>query len=199
MSIKEDEGGFTLIELLVTIVIVGVVMTALGGAVISIIHNSNVTTQTLTQSHDAQITAAYFANDIQSSDVNGAVDASLFSTDSRCDQGRTPVLRVAWTEYNSSNSVVAYKLVSYNLVSSGSSKILKRSFCQGATSASLSGTPVSDLSMSSNVSTTTPPTTSITSCNGFPKTVVLTITEQAVPLANTYTFQVSGTRREATC
>lgn len=204
MSLARDDSGFTLIELLITIVITGIIVSALAAATISILHNSNATTQRLTQSHDAQMAAAFFANDVQSSDVSATVGAAPFATDSRCDQGNNAVVRFAWTGYDTSNNVATYTVVSYNLTAAGSPLVLRRSVCQGTGAnayANLSSTPISNVLISSNVSTATAPTAQIVNCasSPTPKTVSMTVTEQPVPPNGSYVFQVSGTRREASC
>ncbi len=63
------DDGFTLIELLVSIVILGVVMTGLAAVVISYLKDTNSTIGRLQESHDAQISAAFFTQDVESAGV----------------------------------------------------------------------------------------------------------------------------------
>jgi prepilin-type N-terminal cleavage/methylation domain-containing protein len=58
-----DEDGFTLIELLVTIVIMGVIIVPLGTAFNTFLQNTDTTIRRVGESHDAQVSAAYFAQD----------------------------------------------------------------------------------------------------------------------------------------
>lgn len=186
MSIATDEGGFTLIELIITIIITGIITVSLASATISIIHNSSITTQTLSQSHDAQIAAAYFANDVQSAD-------NIDTTDTGCDQGGTSIVRLAWTEFDAGGNPTTYKVADY--VTQGGA--LHRHFCQGSTS---NPTTLSDALIAYNAISAVTSTATCTDASGnvVTKTIALTVTEQAPPAAP-YTFQVSGVRREATC
>ena len=191
-TLRSDEGGFTLVELLITIVIIGIIVPALAAGVVSILHNSNTTTQRLYESHDAQIAAAYFANDVQSADL------PVPSTDSRCDKaGTTAVVRFAWTEYDTAGNPAAYKLVGYSKDTSvGTVPVLRRRFCQGTpNSAALSATPVSDVVIAHYLSSATAPSVCLApaACPGQPaSSIVLTVTEQSG-----YTFKVAGDRRAA--
>jgi prepilin-type N-terminal cleavage/methylation domain-containing protein len=58
------DGGFTLIELLITLVIMGVITVPLGNFMLAYFKNVSQTTARLNESHDAQIAAAYFAQDV---------------------------------------------------------------------------------------------------------------------------------------
>ena len=191
-ALRNDEGGFTLVELLITIVIIGIIVPALAAGVLSILHNSNTTTQRLYESHDAQIAAAYFANDVQSADL------PVPSTDSRCDKaGTTTVVRFAWTEYDTAGNPAAYKLVVYSKDTSvGTVPVLRRRLCQGIpNSAALSATPVSDVVIAHYLSSATAPSVCMApaTCPGQPaSSIVLTVTEQSG-----YAFKVAGVRRAA--
>lgn len=61
-----DDDGFTLVELLIALVILGIIIAPLTGAVISYLHNTDATIGRLSESHDAQIASTYFAQDVQS-------------------------------------------------------------------------------------------------------------------------------------
>jgi prepilin-type N-terminal cleavage/methylation domain-containing protein len=60
------DAGFTLTELLVAIIILGLVTASLAAALIGWMRNSDDTYDRLVLSHDAQLSAAYFARDVAS-------------------------------------------------------------------------------------------------------------------------------------
>src|SRR3954464_6554175 len=60
------EAGFTLVELLIGIAIAGMLITVIGSAMVVGLKTTDATTQRLSESHDAQISSAYLANDVQS-------------------------------------------------------------------------------------------------------------------------------------
>ena len=73
LSDAHSEGGFTLIEMLVVIVILPLVIGAAAAIIISSQRNSNSVSARLSDSSDAQLTAANFVRDVQG--------ASLLTTD----------------------------------------------------------------------------------------------------------------------
>jgi prepilin-type N-terminal cleavage/methylation domain-containing protein len=64
MQLTRRDDGFTLVELLISIAILGVIAFPLGNVVISYLHNTDATTARLSESHDAQIAATYWAQDV---------------------------------------------------------------------------------------------------------------------------------------
>jgi prepilin-type N-terminal cleavage/methylation domain-containing protein len=66
VSDAPSDAGFTLTELLVAIVILGMITAPLAAALIGWMRNSDDTYDRLVLSHDAQISAAYFARDVAS-------------------------------------------------------------------------------------------------------------------------------------
>jgi prepilin-type N-terminal cleavage/methylation domain-containing protein len=65
MHLKRDDRGVTLVEVLVTIVILGIIAGPLAGGLYVFFRNSDETTRRLSDSHDAQMLANYFAQDVQ--------------------------------------------------------------------------------------------------------------------------------------
>jgi prepilin-type N-terminal cleavage/methylation domain-containing protein len=61
-----NEEGFTLVEILISMAILGILLAAMGGALIISLKTSDATNQRFAQSHDVQIASAYVANDVQS-------------------------------------------------------------------------------------------------------------------------------------
>src|SRR6266498_3092358 len=64
--LRNSEDGFTLVELLVAIVIMAVITVPLANAVMGVLHNQAETSDRMALSHDAQISASYFARDVAS-------------------------------------------------------------------------------------------------------------------------------------
>lgn len=199
-----NDEGFTLVELLIVIVIMGVIVPALGAAVFSVLQNSNATTQRMVQSHDGEIATAFFANDVQSADVSPTATSPLSSTDTRCDNGSSVVVRLAWTEYGSGGSVTSPQVASYNLAVYGTSTgaagpILRRYFCSGPSYAGPLSL-ISNVAIAANLASTTSATVSVASCPDLsPRGATLTVTDTAVGGVPGYVFSLSGTRRKATC
>src|SRR5947199_7557345 len=63
---RSEESGFTLVELIVGMVITGLLISAIGSALIVVLRTTDVTNARFAESHDVQITSAYVANDVQS-------------------------------------------------------------------------------------------------------------------------------------
>ncbi|MEU0529966.1 prepilin-type N-terminal cleavage/methylation domain-containing protein [Amycolatopsis tolypomycina] len=76
MLSRRSDAGFTLVELLIVVVILGVVAAPIANAVIVSIQNTDATAARLAVSHDAQQSAAFFAQDVAAvglRDYSGAV------------------------------------------------------------------------------------------------------------------------------
>jgi prepilin-type N-terminal cleavage/methylation domain-containing protein len=65
-SRPSGEDGFTLVELMIGMVIVGIIIASIGAALTVGFRTTDSTTERLNESHDAQISSAYLANDVQS-------------------------------------------------------------------------------------------------------------------------------------
>lgn len=101
------DAGFTLIELLVTIVISGAVSLAFANVLIGYLRNADTTTSRLTQSHDVQLAAMYFADDVaamgyrsvsgsQVSALSGGVSTGAAVT---CASYPASVVALTWTDF----------------------------------------------------------------------------------------------------
>jgi len=69
------QAGFTLIELLVAIVLLGIISVPLSNLVIQYFRNETSATGRLSQSHDAQITNAYWQQDVSSIGIRKPFDS----------------------------------------------------------------------------------------------------------------------------
>jgi prepilin-type N-terminal cleavage/methylation domain-containing protein len=151
--IRDDERGLTLIELLLAVVLLGIIVVPLASALISFFHNTNATTNRLTESHDEQIAAAYFAQDVQSigvRDWSGAPFALQTSVEQNigptaglypCGAASLPAatLRFAWNDPTGDTSTQVV-IVSYVVETVAGAKQLHRVRCDSG-----STTPTSDI------------------------------------------------------
>jgi prepilin-type N-terminal cleavage/methylation domain-containing protein len=69
MQLKRDERGVTLVEVLVAVIILGIIAAPLATGMWVFFRNSDETTRRLSDSHDAQMLANYFAQDVQAMGV----------------------------------------------------------------------------------------------------------------------------------
>jgi prepilin-type N-terminal cleavage/methylation domain-containing protein len=135
----QREAGFTLIELLVVIVILGVIVLPLGDAVIGYFLNAAATTARIGESHDEQIAAAYWQQDVasvgvraynqttQTFDFQQSVGTAFPCT---VPAGWSTVVVLAWTEYDQSATLTPIS-VAYVLDSTKTQ--LERLHCRTAT------------------------------------------------------------------
>jgi prepilin-type N-terminal cleavage/methylation domain-containing protein len=66
MRLRRRDAGFTLIELLLAIAILGIISVPLANVILGYLRNTDTTTARLVESRDAQISTAYFAQDVAS-------------------------------------------------------------------------------------------------------------------------------------
>jgi len=201
-KLAKADNGLTLIEVLVTIVILGIITAALGRAVISYVKYSNATSDRLAQSHDAQVSAAYFAQDVASFGMrdytaNGTpmvssiqVNAAYNAGGKTCGTAATPVALVRFLsdDWDSASSppVLGTDVVAYYL----SGTALRRMKCVRSTTAA------SDVIVAHYVD---PATLSLTCVNGcgaadVPQvTLAFTVIKPAVAA---YPVTLNGQRRQ---
>ena len=205
---RDAEAGFTVIELLVVIVLLAVIAVPAGNAVIGILHNTDATNARLAASHDAQISAAYFAADVASTGVqlsggsglgqsveqNAAYNAGLFP----CGAAGTPAatLRLAWDEYTltSGTMVPSRVVVSYVVEATATGHELHRIRCQGATT-----TPTSDVVVAHQLTAAAPVVTCSSTCTAaapVPQRIGLTLSLTDAGGSGTYTVQLTGQLRQ---
>ncbi|MGW3958900.1 prepilin-type N-terminal cleavage/methylation domain-containing protein [Amycolatopsis sp. NPDC005003] len=186
MLTRRSDAGFTLIELLIVVVILGVVVAPIANAVIVSIRNTDATSARLAVSHDAQQSAAFFAQDVAAvglRDYSGAVangqvpyspsvqlGAAYDSEGQVCGTATTPVsvLRLLSDDWDTSTPAATRRtaIVAYYLTGTE----LHRLRC-------LDSAPVSDSVVAHNVDPATPAITCSSAC-----------TDKAVPLWVKFTF-----------
>ena len=165
-----NDDGFTLVELTMSILIMSVVVVVIGGALIFGLKTFGSTTQRLSESHDLQLAASYFAPDVAS-----AKTVSL-TADPSCPVSGSVVLTLAWTDPTSGNVVVSYIA---QTITGG--KQLVRHLCASGSSA--------DVVVVHALGTVGSPVCP-TSCSGTPASASISITE-----ADGYPYTLSGSRR----
>src|SRR5256885_1094795 len=149
-----DDSGFTLVEVLLVIVILGVIMVPLADMVLGALRQTDQSSGRLAESHDAQISAAYFAADVASIGTRSTVDpldpqllqsvetnVAYNAGNYRCGTAGTPaaVVRFAWDEVAAGPPVTTTVVrVAYVVQPAGARSTLHRLRCNG------SATPVSD-------------------------------------------------------
>jgi prepilin-type N-terminal cleavage/methylation domain-containing protein len=200
MHVKRADAGFTLIELLVAIVILGIISVPLANVVIGYLRNSDAPAARMSESHDAQISAAYFSRDVASIGVRAT--ASPYALTQSVDKtnpgawsypcaivGSTPVVQFAWDDFSSAMPVrVAY-------VVAGGGTELHRLACSG------SATPTSNVVLAHDLDPANPPIISCSPTCTAPPAVPATVT-LALTIKDTrnrglaYTISLSGQRRQ---
>ncbi|MGY1779237.1 PulJ/GspJ family protein [Geodermatophilus sp. SYSU D01036] len=159
---RDAEAGFTLVELLMAIVILGIVAVPLANVVIGYFKTTGVTAARMNESHDAQIAAAYFAQDVQAVGVRDyvafgtredpfalkrSVQTNVAATggDFPCGVAETPdaVLRLAWDVFPSAGAATPAGQTRVSYVVEGTE--LHRIVC------TTSATPASDTVVAHNL------------------------------------------------
>jgi len=209
MRLTRDERGVTLIEVLVAITILGIIMLPLGNALIAFFVHTDATTARLNESHDVQIAAAYFAQDVQSVgtrdwaggypyplrqsvELDVPFDSGLYP----CGNPGTPdaVVRLAWDDPDSPSAVPSVKRVAYVVMVVGTQRQLHRFTCRG------SSVPVDDVVLAHTLDATDPVVTCPTACTAAPAvplSVTLTLTIQdPASTGPPLTVDLNGQRRQ---
>lgn len=206
---RATDAGFTLIELLISITILALVMAPLSNAIIGVLKNADATSARLVASHSAQISATYFAQDVQTmgvhdySAVNAPIKTSvLLSGDagSTCGPGGTAstVRFLSDTYDNAAPPALHSTVVSWALVAAAGDNQLIRTRCIDGSVASqtmvahyLSGPPTVACSSSCNAGYSSPTPAVV------PQTVTISFTVAAPKAAPpTYAVSLTGDRRQ---
>jgi prepilin-type N-terminal cleavage/methylation domain-containing protein len=206
------DGGFTLIELLITVTILSVIALPIGNLMIGFLQNSKDTTGRLAESHDAQISAAYFAQDVASLGARDWTDtttpyAYLQSVELAapatsglypCGTSSTPaaVIRLAWDDYPSGAGAAPVQTrAAYVVKTVGGQQQLHRITCKG------NATPVTDVTLAHDlVSASASCSSACTgSGSGLPRriTLNLTVADPSSGPGTSYPIALTGERRQS--
>lgn len=210
---RPRDDGFTLVELLLVIVILAVIIAPLTAAVVVYLRNTGQTTDRMAQSHDVQIAAVWFTQDVQnigirdwtnkdagfpplpSIETNAPATGGAF----RCGPPGTPtaVVRFAWDDPAAGGPVRLR--VAYVITSTGEERQLRRLTCDE------DGDITSELVVAHHLDPTTNPAVACRDiagttvpCTGLPlpATVELTLTLRAATSDDPYTITLSAQRRQ---
>jgi type II secretory pathway pseudopilin PulG len=190
---RSDQDGFTLIELLVALSTAGLILAALTIALVVSMKvvgrpaNASVdpTSFRTAESHDAQLTAAYFANDVANSGSGGGSAPTYSVAAPSCVtgslSGATAILNLSWVDHPESG-LSTNRRASY--IVSGST--LHRAYCIGS---SFYDVVVAHNLSSSALNCTPSP------CGGTATRMVLSVVEQQYvsdPTSTKFSFDVTG-------
>jgi hypothetical protein len=170
--------------------------------------NTDATTARLIESHDAQISSAYWAQDVASIGTRSTtapypLNQSVWTGASSlypCTTAGTPIVSLAWDEFTSAGARTLIQVVYVVQTVSGHTE-LHRVRCQG--SAAL----VSDVTIAHDLDPLTPPTVACVGTSGgncaaaglnVPKSVALTLTiKDPKNLGAAYIVTLTGQRRQS--
>jgi hypothetical protein len=192
--------------LIITVVILGVITVPLGNLIIEYFKNVTQTTARLHESHDAQIAAAYFAQDAASigtrNQTTQVLNQSVWQGSTAggpyaCGTG-TPIVLFAWDEFTGPG---VFKIIEVAYVSQivGTERQLLRVYCPGP-----AGTPTTAV-LAHNLDPAAPPSVeclingATTSCNSasVPTTIKVTLnSKDPTDSGSGYTVIFTGQRRQ---
>jgi prepilin-type N-terminal cleavage/methylation domain-containing protein len=208
MRLKRGADGFTLVELLVAIVILGIISLPLGNVVIGYFRNTDATTARLLESHDAQISSAYWAQDVASIGTRSTtapypLNQSVWTGTSSlwlCPAAGTRIATLAWDDFTPAGTRTIIQVVYVVQTVSGQTE-LHRVSCQG------SAAVVSDVALAHDLDPSTLPTVACLGTSGVncaaagpdvPKSVTLTLTiRNPKNLGAAYVVKLTGQRRQS--
>src|SRR4051812_16024387 len=205
-----DDGGFTLVELVITIVIMGVITIPLGNFTLAYFKNYTETQTRLSDSHDVQIAAAYFSQDIGNAGVRSASTATppndpqqsvwTAPTGTYCGSGTgTTILLVKWDDWSLSGTSGNYTGANtvHSVAYVAQSGALRRVYCASGSSTTSATTVVHNLVYPDGANAT--PVTCSTACASAPAptTVNLKLSIQGETDTSVSYVTLSGQRRQS--
>jgi prepilin-type N-terminal cleavage/methylation domain-containing protein len=211
MLMRRDERGVTLVEVMVAIVVIGIIAVPLGNALLTYLRHTDNVNLRLSASHDAQIAAAYFAQDVQSVgtrdwsthpfplvqsiEQNAPVAGGRFP----CGPAGTPnaVVRFGWDDPTNATGAPSVVRVAYVVVGSGDERQLRRLTCVG------NATPTSTLTLAHNLDADLPGNAAVrvtcsSPCTAAtpPQSVTLTVRIKDPANGGSFTVTLTGQRRQ---
>ena len=212
MLVRRDERGVTLVEVMIVIVIVGIIAVPLGNALLIYFRQTDEINSRLSASHDAQIAAAYFAQDVQSVgtrdwDAHPFPLAQSIEQDAAATGGRFPcgpagtpnaVVRFAWDDPTDATGPPRVVRVAYVVVTSAEERQLRRLTCTG------SATLTSTLVLTHNLDQDLPGNPAVrvtcsTTCTAatVPMSVTMTMRIEDPANGGSFTVTLTGQRRQS--
>jgi prepilin-type N-terminal cleavage/methylation domain-containing protein len=205
---RAPDSGFTLIELLIAVVILGILSLPLANGVIGVIRNTADTGDRLSLSHDQQISAAYFSQDVaglgtrDASQPNEPLKASVqlnaaYNAGPTCGSATTPqsIIRFLYDDYDESvmPAVQNTDVVAYYILTVGSERQLHRIKCLGP-----STTPASDAVLAHDLDVPNPQVTcQPATCTASSPPQSMTLTFGVIKSKSTYSITLTGQRRQS--
>jgi prepilin-type N-terminal cleavage/methylation domain-containing protein len=187
MQLRRDDRGVTLIEVIVSIAVLTIIIGPLSAALIGFLRNTDDTTRRLNESHDMQLSAAYFAQDVQaigvrdwnatpyslqqSIEVGVAPDGGVYHCGTTATTA-TAIVRLAWDDPTTAVSRPTVMRASYVIKTVGTERQLRRITCAG------SDVITSEVVLAHNVDVTAPVVSCSSTCTdapAVPQTVTLVL------------------------
>jgi prepilin-type N-terminal cleavage/methylation domain-containing protein len=107
---RRNEDGLTLPELLIAIMITGIIMVPLGGAVFTTLHTAAPTQNRIDESNGADLLASYFEPDVQNAvSVSAANPALVNEPSATCGASARPVALLLTTSATGATTVSYYR------------------------------------------------------------------------------------------
>lgn len=205
---KSYDDGFTLVELLVTVVIMGVIILPVSSLVINYFTTTSTTSGRLDESHDQQLAAAYFAQDIAT--VGTRVQSTLALQqsiwrgsfpDGSCGSAASAANQllliksddVTWNTTTAQEDVVVNSVAYIKVLAASGDIQLHRVFCVG-------GTQRSDITIVHNIDPAVATAVSCpTTCESASVPVAVTLTvgiKERSGSGQGFTMTLTGQRRQ---